>query len=85
MDTKVLYDAGDTVAGLLRLHPGAREVSHVHLHGERHLWVLAGRVLVDETEFAADSYVHVPPMLRHTVQDGGEGSLLFYVFCPIPD
>lgn len=82
VEHRVLYEAAGTVAGLLRLHPGAREISHLHLQGEHHLWVLSGGVVVDDTQLGIDSYLHVPPGLQHTVQDAGDGSLLFYVFCP---
>ena len=85
VDNKVLYTTGTHVAGLLRLHPGAREVTHVHVHGEHHIWVLAGSVWIDDTELKADSYLHVPARLSHTIEDGGVGSLLFYVFCPETD
>jgi hypothetical protein len=79
---KVVYTTGTTVAGLLRLAPGAREVPHLHVDGEHHLWVIAGTVYIDDTELTADSYIHVPGRLRHTLSDGGAGSLVFYVFCP---
>ena len=82
VENRVLYDAGKTVAGLLRLHPGAAEVSHVHIEGEHHLWILAGTVRVDDTDLPADSYVHVPSHLPHRIVDAGQGSLMFYVFCP---
>lgn len=85
VEHKILYHADGMVAGLLRLHPGAHELSHVHLHGEHHLWVLAGAVQTEDTELPVDSYLHVPPRLRHTLQDAGQGSLLFYVFCPTVD
>ena len=82
VEYKVLYDAAGTAAGLLRMRPGGHEVSHVHLHGEHHLWVLAGSVTVDDTVLPVDSYLHVPAHLQHALRDSGEGSLLFYVFTP---
>ena len=78
---RVLFQDGRTVAGLLRLHPGAEELTHLHLHGEHHLWVLEGTVTIDDTTLPADSYIHVPSMLHHHLVDAGGGSLLFYVFC----
>lgn len=80
VDVKMLYAAGSTVAGLLRLRPGAEEPSHLHLDREHDLWVLAGSVTVGETELIAGSYLHVPCGVRHTLHDGGTGSLLFYVY-----
>jgi hypothetical protein len=82
VDHRVLYRDASTVAGLLRLHPGAAEPTHLHLHGEHHLWVLGGVVSVDDTMLPTDSYLHVPSMLTHRIVDAGAGSLLFYVFSP---
>jgi quercetin dioxygenase-like cupin family protein len=85
VDNKVIYDLEHTVAGLLRLRPGAEEIRHLHLHGEHHLWVLEGAINVDDTELSAASYVHIPARLRHTIGAGAEGALVFYVFCPSDD
>jgi len=85
VEHRVLYRDDRTVAGLLRLRPGAGELKHLHLHGEHHLWVLGGSVSVDDTELPADSYLHVPARLTHRISDTGGGSLLFYVFCATPD
>lgn len=78
---KAVYLADDVVAGLLRLRPGAQEVPHLHGHGEHHIWVLEGSVVVDETDLPTGSYLHVAEHLVHTLCDGGDGSLIFYVFC----
>lgn len=82
VQTKVVYDAGDTVAGLLRLRPDAKEISHLHLHEDHHMWVLHGSVVIDDTELAAGSYLHVPARLTHTMRDCGPGSVVFFVFTP---
>lgn len=82
IDHKMLYLADGVVAGLLRLRPGARELAHMHVHGEHHMWVLSGTVVVDDTELPEGSYLHVPSRLGHSVRDGGSGSLAFYVFVP---
>lgn len=84
VEHRVLYEDGNTVAGLLRLHGGAGELTHLHLHGEHHLWVLDGDVTIDDTNLPADSYLHVPSRLTHRIADTGGGSLLFYVFCVTP-
>ena len=81
VEHRVLYQDDHTIAGLLRLHPGAGELTHLHVEGEHHLWVLGGVVSVDETPLPADSYLHVPSGLTHRIVDAGGGSLLFYVFC----
>lgn len=82
VQTKTLFTTGRSSAGLLRLKPGARELTHLHADGEHHMWVLAGTIRIDDTELEAGSYVHVPAHLTHTVEDAGTGSTAFYVFCP---
>lgn len=77
---RALYQDDHTVAGLLRLHPGAGEVKHLHVDGEHHVWVLDGSVSIDDTFLPAGSYLHVPSGLLHRMTDAGGGSLLFYVF-----
>ena len=84
VEHRVLYEDENSIAGLLRLHPGAGELTHLHIHGEHHLWVLDGTVSVDDTTLSADSYLHVPSRLAHRITDVGAGSLLFYVFCVTP-
>jgi len=81
VEHRVLYQDERSVAGLLRLHPGAGELTHLHLHGQHHLWVLGGMVSIDDTMMPVDSYLHVPSGLTHRIVDAGAGSLLFYVFC----
>ncbi|MGZ6826599.1 MAG: cupin domain-containing protein [Mycobacteriales bacterium] len=80
VDHRAVFLSDGTVAGQLRLGPGAREARHLHGHGEHHVWVLEGEVVVDGTRLPAGSYLHVPAHLMHQVEDGGAGSLLFYVF-----
>jgi quercetin dioxygenase-like cupin family protein len=77
---KVVFTDDGTVAGLLRLRPGAQETAHLHEHGQHHVWVLEGTVMIEDTELAQGSYLHVPEHLVHAVSDTGEGSLLFYLF-----
>lgn len=80
--TKLLYTCEGVNAGLLRMQPGARELTHQHVSGEHHLWVLSGTLRIDDTELPAGSYVHVPAHLQHSVEDGGTGSSAFFVFYP---
>ena len=80
VDNKVLYLGPGVVAGLLRFAPNAHESRHLHQHGEHHVWVLEGSVVVDDTALAAGSYLHVPERLGHTMRDVGSGSVVSYVF-----
>ena len=84
VDHRALYRDAHSVAGVLRLRPGAGELTHLHLHGEHHLWVLAGSVTIDDTVLGTDSYLHIPSGLTHRLVDLGAGSMLFYVFCETP-
>jgi mannose-6-phosphate isomerase-like protein (cupin superfamily) len=77
---KTVYRAGDVVAGLVWMRPGAAETPHLHGHGQHHVWVLEGTIRIGETELPAGSYLHVPEGLLHAVRDAGDGSLVFYVF-----
>ena len=84
VENKSVFLGRNVVAGLLRLEPGAEESRHLHQHGEHHIWVLEGTVLVEDTELPVGSYVHVPERLGHTMRDAGSGSVVFYVFCQHP-
>lgn len=81
VDNKSVFIGSGVVSGLLRLQPGAAESRHLHQHGEHHIWVLEGTVVVEDTELPVGSYLHVPQRLGHTMRDAGEGSVVFYVFC----
>jgi quercetin dioxygenase-like cupin family protein len=85
VEHRAVYVGDGVVAGQLRLGPGAREPRHLHGHGEHHVWVLEGEVVVDDTRLAAGSYLHVPAHLMHQLVDTGSGSLLFYVFSGTPE
>ena len=84
VDNKSVYVDTGVVSGLLRLAPGAAESRHLHQHGEHHIWVLEGTVVVEDTELPAGSYLHVPARLGHTMRDAGNGSVVFYVFSRTP-
>ena len=70
--TRVLWRAAGSMAGVLRLAPGARLGEHAHVHGHHHVWVLSGTVGVDDRELPAGSYVHVPAGRPHALRAVGD-------------
>lgn len=78
---KVLWRSGDSVAGLLRVEPGASEVGHTHTTAHHHAWVLEGSARVAGIPVEKGAYVHVPAGVRHAITDTGpDGCTLFYLF-----
>ena len=80
-EVKTLLRTPDSVAGLLRLEPGASENVHVHADAHHHGWVLRGDATVAGTAVAAGSYFHIPAGVRHAVTDvGADGCEIFFVY-----
>ena len=78
---KVLWELGDSHAGLMHLAEGASIASHRHHAGDHHLWVTAGRCSMLGTMIEAGSYAHVPAGLDHEIADVGvEGCTLLYLY-----
>lgn len=78
---KVLWRSGDSVAGLLRVEPGANEVGHTHATAHHHAWVLSGSAQVAGIPVEEGSYVHVPAGVQHAITDAGpDGCTLFYLY-----
>lgn len=79
--TKVLWSSGQSLAGVLRLEPGASLGDHVHEHGEHHAYVLEGACRIDDRVLTAGSYAHVPAGVRHEVSgEQPDGCQVFYLF-----
>jgi quercetin dioxygenase-like cupin family protein len=80
---KELWSSQRAVAGLLRIDPHAREVAHLHSHGQHHLWVLDGHVEINGIGLPEGSYVHVPAGALHALTNRGEQACtLGFVFLP---
>ena len=78
--TMVLWSAGDEIAGLLVLEPGASIEPHAHQGGSHHLYVIEGRCRVGDRLLAEGGYVHVHEGVARTVRgDGQIGCRLVYV------
>ena len=81
VQNKVLWELGDSHAGLMRLADGATIASHRHHAGDHHIWVTTGRCSVLGTAIDAGSYTHVPAGVDHEIADvGPEGCTLLYLY-----
>lgn len=80
VEQRLLWQAGDSYAGLLRLAPGARIAGHHHYRGHHHVWVVEGECSTLGGRVGAGSYVHVPAGVQHAIEAGAEGCTLFYLY-----
>jgi len=79
--TRLLWQQGESLAGIIRLEPGEELPSHAHSHAEHHAWVLAGTGRMLDVALGPGSYVHVPAGLEHAVTDvGQDGLTMLYLF-----
>ena len=74
---KVLWRAGDSVAGVMEIDEGGRVNSHSHSNAHHHLWVLEGDVSVHGSSLGSGSYAHVPAGVEHELVNVGTGSCRF--------
>lgn len=77
---KALWRAGRSVAGLMRLAPGAGVAPHTHDHAHHHVWVVAGSCRVLGHDVGAGSYAHIPAGVEHAVAAGPDGCTFFYIY-----
>jgi mannose-6-phosphate isomerase-like protein (cupin superfamily) len=77
---KALWRAGRSVAGLMRLGPGAGVAPHTHDHAHHHVWVVTGSCQVLGHEVTAGSYAHIPAGVEHAVHAGPDGCTFFYIY-----
>ncbi|HEY8546654.1 MAG TPA: cupin domain-containing protein, partial [Acidimicrobiales bacterium] len=74
-----------SVAGLMRLDPGASVEPHVHRRSHHHVWVVEGSAVVQGRTLAAGSYAHIPAGVRHgTTSLEPDGCTLFYLYVREP-
>jgi quercetin dioxygenase-like cupin family protein len=80
-----LWRDGRDVAGRLWLAPGSAIPSHQHAHGSHHVWVAAGRAVVDGRTLEAGSYWHVSPGEAHALAAAPDSACdLFYLYLERP-
>jgi quercetin dioxygenase-like cupin family protein len=86
---KVLWHAGESSAGVMRLDEGGHVDEHTHRRAHHHLWVLEGTVQVLGSSLGPGSYVHIPAGISHALVNGGDGPAVFhYLYLnpePTPD
>lgn len=83
--TRVLWRERGSLAGILRLGPGAHLDEHVHSDGNHHVYVLSGRCGVGDEVLAAGSYVHVPAGEAHALRaEGPEQCVVLYLYVEEP-
>lgn len=80
---KVLWHLGSYAQALVRYEQGATSAGEPHLAAHHHIWVVSGAATIAGRRLTAGSYVHVPPQVRHAVENvGPEGCLLLQMHRP---
>ncbi len=78
---KLLWEAGFSRAGVLRVPPGVEMAPHAHEQGHHHVWVLAGSANILDRPVVAGTYVHIPGGLAHGVSAvGPDGCTMLYLY-----
>jgi quercetin dioxygenase-like cupin family protein len=75
---KVLWQSGDSIAGVMRLEVDGRVDEHVHRRAHHHLWVLEGMIEVLGQRLGPGSYVHIPAGVTHGMVNQGTGPAVFH-------
>ena len=78
---RVLWNDGESEAGVLDVEPGHHLGAHTHRANHHHFWVLSGRAEVLGSELSPGSYVHVPQGVEHDIDASRtEGGSVFYLY-----
>ena len=77
---KLLWRAGDSTAGVMKVEAGHTIASHAHREAHHHAWVIEGTMRLLDTELAPGSYAHVPAGVDHEVVAGPEGCTFLYLY-----
>jgi mannose-6-phosphate isomerase-like protein (cupin superfamily) len=72
VDYKLLWRSGKSVAGMLRLAPGAELTPHAHVRSHHHLWVTEGTAEVLGELVGPGTYVHIPARVDHGIRASGD-------------
>ncbi len=80
---KVLWKAGSTVLGLMRLDPDVTDPAHTHLGAHHHIWVVSGTGRVCGRTLTTGSYAYIPPGTEHETVAGPDGFTFFYTYRPL--
>jgi mannose-6-phosphate isomerase-like protein (cupin superfamily) len=77
VETKELWRLDGYVQALIRVAHGATTPGEPHLAAHHHVWVVSGEATVAGRHVARGSYLHVPPGVRHAVEDVGPDGFVF--------
>jgi len=78
---RVLWQDGESEAGVLEIEAGHHLGAHTHRSNHHHFWVLQGHARVLGEELAPGSYVHIPHGIEHDIDaTDTEGCTVFYVY-----
>jgi quercetin dioxygenase-like cupin family protein len=74
VDYKVLWRSGKSVAGLMRISPGAMVAPHAHVRSHHHIWMVDGAVEMLGEVVGPGAYVHIPARVDHAIRAVGDGA-----------
>lgn len=81
VDYKLLWRSGKSVAGLMRLAPGAEVSPHAHVRSHHHLWVTEGSARMLGGRVGPGTYVHIPAGVEHGITAvGDDGCTMLYLY-----
>ena len=81
VEHRVLWQSGNSMAGIMRIAPGGEVSSHAHRRSHHHLWVLDGHGRTVDHDLERGSYVHIPAGVEHGIQaTGPEGLTFLYLY-----
>ena len=79
--SKLVWRAGDSVAGVMEVDPHGVVPAHVHPGTHHHVWVLSGRCSILGSELGPGAYVHIPAGVEHSITGvGADGCRFFYLY-----
>lgn len=84
VEYKLFWRSGKSVAGLMRLQPGARLERHTHRASHHHMWMVEGSAQLLGQTVGPRTYVHIPAGIEHGLEAGDEGCTLVYLYLREP-
>lgn len=79
--SKLLWRAGESVAGVMDVDPHGEIPVHVHPGAHHHVWILSGRCIILGSELGPGAYAHIPAGVDHGISGvGAEGCRFFYLY-----
>jgi quercetin dioxygenase-like cupin family protein len=81
VDYKLLWRSGKSVAGLMRIAPGAMVTPHTHDRSHHHIWVVEGTAEMLGEVVGPGTYVHIPASVDHSIRAVGDGpATMLYLY-----